>query len=185
MNKISPISKITVMILVLRGQRVILDRDLALIYGISTKRLNEAVKRNIERFPDDFMFRLRENEMNELVANCDHLRGLKFSYQMPYAFTRNGANMVSAILRTQLAVRRSIYIMRAFSALEEAVKGKKNVTESPRILKELAVHSRAIMRLFQSDKNKTIRMEKLQEMQKQMSHLIQKIILSSLKNGDK
>ena len=65
-------------ILLIRNEQVMIDRDLAELYGIETKRLNEAVKRNIERFPADFMFSLNEMEKNELVANCDRLKGLKF-----------------------------------------------------------------------------------------------------------
>jgi len=74
-------------ILIIRGQKVMLDRDLARLYGVTTKALNQAVKRNIKRFPEDFMFSLNESEKNEVVTNCDHLRKLKFSRQLPYAFT--------------------------------------------------------------------------------------------------
>ena len=86
------------LILTLRGQRVILDSDLAEIYGVQTKVLNQAVKRNSERFPDDFMFRLSEEEKIEVVTNCDHLQKLKFSPQLPYAFTEHGAIMASMVL---------------------------------------------------------------------------------------
>ena len=65
----------------IRGQKVMIDRDLAELYGVPTKRLNEAVKRNIKRFPADFMFQLSNEEQKELVANCDHLKNLKHSYQ--------------------------------------------------------------------------------------------------------
>ena len=80
-------SDISQKILTLRGEQVILDRDLALLYGVTTKRLNEQVKRNIERFPEDFMFQLSEKEKNELVAKCDRFDLLKHSTVMPYAFT--------------------------------------------------------------------------------------------------
>jgi len=79
-------------ILTVRGHRVILDADLAKVYGVSTKRLNEQVKRNRERFPAHFMFQLTAAEKAEVVANCDHLRKLKFSPVLPYAFTEHGAN---------------------------------------------------------------------------------------------
>ena len=80
-------------ILTIRGQKVILDADLARIYGVPTKRLNEQVKRNSKRFPDDFVFQLTAAEKSELVANCDHLAQLKFSPVLPFAFTENGAVM--------------------------------------------------------------------------------------------
>jgi hypothetical protein len=78
-------------ILTVRGEKVLLDMDLARIYGVPTKRLNEQVKRNLARFPDDFVFQLTLNEKAEVVANCDHLRLLKFSPVLPYAFTEQGA----------------------------------------------------------------------------------------------
>lgn len=77
-----------------REQKVILDRDLAQLYGVTTKRLNEQVKRNRDRFPEDFMFRLRAEEKEEVVANCDHLSTIKFSAVLPNAFTEHGAIMV-------------------------------------------------------------------------------------------
>lgn len=78
-------------ILVVRGQKVIIDADLAQLYGVDTKRLNEQVKRNIDRFPHDFMFRLSADEKTEVVANCDHLQKLNFAKTLPYAFTEHGA----------------------------------------------------------------------------------------------
>ena len=91
-------------ILVLRGQRVILDADLSTLYGVTTKRLNEQVKRNKERFPADFMFQLTSDEKLEVVANCDHLASLKFSRTNPYAFTEHGAIMAASVLNTQHAI---------------------------------------------------------------------------------
>ena len=76
--------KISSKILTLRGKQVILDRDLAELYQVETKRLNEQVKRNIERFPSDFMFQLNENEKKEKVSKCDHLNTIKFSTVHPY-----------------------------------------------------------------------------------------------------
>jgi hypothetical protein len=85
-------------ILVIRGQRVMLDSDLAKLYGVLTKALNQAVKRNTDRFPKDFMFRLTQQEKSEVVTNCDHLSKLKFSPTMPFAFTEHGAIMVANVL---------------------------------------------------------------------------------------
>lgn len=67
----------------IRGQKVMIDRDLAELYGVETKKLNQAVKRNIKRFPVDFMFQLTDEEQKELVTNCDHLKNLKYSFKMP------------------------------------------------------------------------------------------------------
>ena len=108
------IEKIETTILVIRGQQVILDRDLAVLYNVSTKRLNEQVKRNSERFPDSFKFQLTEQEKNEVVAKCDHLVSLKFSTILPYAFTEQGVAMISTVLKSEIAVNVSIRIMTTF-----------------------------------------------------------------------
>jgi hypothetical protein len=107
------------LILALRGQRVILDADLADIYGVSTKRLNEQIKRNAARFPADFMFRLTEDEKSEVVANCDHLQRLKFSPQLPAAFTEHGAIMAATVLNSPEAVAMSVFVVRAFVLMRE------------------------------------------------------------------
>jgi len=101
-------------IIIMRNLPVMIDRDLAEFYGVETKRLNEQVKRNIERFPDTFRFQLTEAERDELVANCDRLINLKHSSTMPYAFTEQGVAMLSAVLRSDTAVRVSIRIIQAF-----------------------------------------------------------------------
>ena len=105
----------------IRGQQVILDRDLAMLYGVSTKALNQAVKRNAERFPDRFMFRLLESEMDELVTNCDRFGQLKHSSVTMCAFTEQGIAMLSSVLRSAIAVRVSIRIMDAFVAMRKAL----------------------------------------------------------------
>lgn len=87
-------------ILLIRGQKVMLDSDLAKLYGVSTKRLNEQVKRNQKRFPADFMFKLTAKEKAEVVANCDHLSRLRFSPVLPNAFTEHGALMAASVLNT-------------------------------------------------------------------------------------
>jgi hypothetical protein len=83
---------------VLRAQRVMIDADLAELYGVPTKVLNQAVKRNAARFPLDFMFQLEPAEKTEVVTNCDHLQKLKFSKSMPFAFTEYGAVALANIL---------------------------------------------------------------------------------------
>lgn len=112
-----PVERVAELILLLRGQRVMLDADLARVYAVSTKRLNEQVKRNRARFPADFAFRLTAKEKAEVVANCDHLRGLKFSPVRPYAFTEHGALMLASVLNSPIAVAASIQIVRAFVRL--------------------------------------------------------------------
>lgn len=104
-------------IFTIRGQQVMIDRDLAELYGVETKRLGEQVKRNLERFPIDFRFQLTEIEKNELVAICDRFESLKHSSTTPYAFTEQGVAMLSAVLRSATAVQVSIQIMQAFVAM--------------------------------------------------------------------
>ena len=116
-----PLEAIENLILNIRGKQVMLDRDLARLYGVETKRLNEAVKRNIERFPERFMFQLADAEKNKVVAICDHLKELRFSYQNPYAFTEQGVSMLSAVLKSETAINISIKIMDAFVAMRHAL----------------------------------------------------------------
>ena len=102
----------------IRGQRVMLDRDLAELYGVSTGNLNKAVKRNIERFPEDFMFQLTEKEWRELVTNCDRLPAtIKHSSVLPSAFTQEGVASLSGVLKSPVAVNAYLSIMRAFVAM--------------------------------------------------------------------
>lgn len=114
-----PAEKIDRAILFVRGKRFMLDADLALVFGTTTKRLNERVKRNIGRFPADFLFQLNEEEKEWVVANCDHLRQLRFSPVNPYAFTEHGTIMVATILNTPVAVEASVAVVRAFINLRE------------------------------------------------------------------
>ena len=104
-------------IMSIRGKQIMIDRDLAELYGVETKRLNEAVKRNIERFPERFRFQLTKEEMAELVANCDRFNSLKHSTVRSYAFTEQGVAMLSTVLRSETAIRVSIRIMDAFVAM--------------------------------------------------------------------
>ena len=116
---------------------------------MQTKRLNEQVRRNRERFPDDFMFQLTQAEKDEVVANCDHLAKLKFAAALPLAFTEHGALMVSAILNTPRAVEVSVYVVRAFVQLREVLASNKELarqlkTLEQRIEKKLMTHDQAI-----------------------------------------
>jgi len=106
-------------ILTLRREQVMIDSDLAELYGVTTKRLNEQVKRNIERFPSDFMFQLNENEKKEVVAKCDHLNTIKFSHVNPYVFTEQGIYMLASVLKSPKAIEVNIAIIRTFKKLRE------------------------------------------------------------------
>jgi len=112
-----PVECIESIILFMRNEKVIIDSDLARLYGVTTKRLNEQVKRNKDRFPADFMFQLTAKEKAEVVANCDHLVRLKFSRGLPSVFTEHGAVMAASILNTPRAVQTSILIVRTFIKL--------------------------------------------------------------------
>ena len=111
------VESITSKIFILRGKKVMVDRDLAFLYRVSTKRLNEQVKRNIKRFPSDFMFQLTKSDKIELVAICDRFITLKHSTAMPYAFTEQGVAMLSSVLNSERAISVNIQIMRAFTQL--------------------------------------------------------------------
>jgi hypothetical protein len=110
-------------IMVVRGVKVMIDNDLAELYGVTTKRLNEQVKRNIKRFPEDFMFQLTAEEKQEVVANCDHLKRLMFSPNMPYAFTEHGAVMLASVLNSDRAITVNIQIVRVFSRMRQLLDG--------------------------------------------------------------
>jgi len=119
MANLASVEVLATKILFIRGKRVLLDRDLAYLYHVSTKALNQAVKRNIERFPEDFMFQLTKVEKEEVVTICDHLKALKFSPQLPYAFTEQGIAMLSSVLNSDRAIKVNIQIMRAFVQLRK------------------------------------------------------------------
>ncbi|MCX5750647.1 MAG: ORF6N domain-containing protein [Candidatus Saganbacteria bacterium] len=116
-------------ILLIRGQKGMLDRDLAQLYGVSTKVLNQAVKRNLNRFPADFMFQLTEEEQEEVVTICDHLKALKFSYQLPHVFTEQGVAMLSSVLNSEKAIEVNIVIMRVFVRIRQIFIAHKELAE--------------------------------------------------------
>lgn len=106
----------------IRGKKVIIDNDLAKLYEIPTKRLNESVKRNKKRFPKDFMFQLTENEKEELVAICDRFKILKHSSSLPFVFTEQGVAMLSGVLNSNKAIKVNIEIMRVFISMRKFIK---------------------------------------------------------------
>ena len=121
-----PVEVIEKKILLLRGQKVMLDRDLAELYGVETKNLNKAVTRNIERFPDDFMFQLTEDELSDLKFHFG-TSSWGGTRKRPRAFTQEGIAMRSGILRSERAVKVNIAIMRAFVKLREMLASNKEL----------------------------------------------------------
>lgn len=115
-------------ILLVRGHKVMLDSDLAELYGVTTKRLNEQVKRNQERFPADFMFQLTPNEMDvlrsQIATSKDGRGGRRY---LPYAFTEHGAVMAATVLNSESAIQISVYVVRAFLKLREIIANHKEL----------------------------------------------------------
>ena len=121
----------------IRGKRVMLDTDLAYLYEVEAKRLNEAVKRNIKRFPDDFMFQLTKDEFSEVVAFCDHLQKQKYRPTLPYAFTEQGVAMLATVINSQKAIDVNIQIMRVFIQLRNYIFSNENLNEQIAELRKL------------------------------------------------
>lgn len=126
-------------ILLIRGQKVLLAPDLATLYGVSSKRLHEQVRRNRGRFPEDFMFQLTLAERDEVAAKCGHLKNIKYSRELPLAFSEHGALMLANVLNSERAVEVSIFVMRAFIRLREMLTTHKDLA---RKLDELERHVR-------------------------------------------
>jgi len=126
-NKLSVKIEIKDRIHNLRGKQVMIDRDLAELYDVPTKRINEQVKRNKERFPEEFMFSLSKQETNELVAKCDRFERLKHSTSTIKAFTEQGVAMLSSILKSRTAIEVSIQIMNSFVEMRRFLKTNNNL----------------------------------------------------------
>ncbi len=109
------------LIITVRGEQVLIDQDIAKLYGVTTKRLNQQVNRNSARFPSNFRFELTKEERDEVVANCDHLQSLKFRPTLPFAFTEQGIGQLSSVLHSHQAIERSIVIMNAFVAMRRFI----------------------------------------------------------------
>ena len=153
MTNLLPIEFITSKILVIRDQRIMIDADLAELYGVPTKRLNEQVKRNPTRFPDDFMFQLTAAEKQEVVANCDHLSKLKFSKTLPFAFTEHGAIQAANVLSSPQAVDVGVYVVRAFVRLRQLVASNQKLAQrldelEQHVERKLESHDQAITGLI-------------------------------------
>jgi ORF6N domain len=150
-----PVEEIARTILILRGRRVVLDTQLAGLYGVTTKRLNEQVKRNIDRFPGDFMFRLTQTETitlnrSQFVTGSHKHRDPRFP---PFVFTEHGAIMAATILNSPRAVEMSLYVVRAFVQLRELLGSNKELVRrfaqlEARLNKKLAAHDKSIAEIL-------------------------------------
>lgn len=115
-------------------------------YGVNTKRLNEQVKRNRDRFPKDFMFQLTGSEKAELVANCDHLSRLKFAKALPYAFTEHGAIMAASVLNSRRAVEVAVFVVRAFVKIRRVLSEDRELAQRlAQLERKLAEHDEQII----------------------------------------
>jgi hypothetical protein len=147
---------ITDRILIVRGNRVMLDADLADMYGVPTRALVQAVKRNLERFPSDFMFQLKEQEVRTLKSQSVTLPDLALRYwgrrrKVPYAFSEQGVAMLSSVLRSARAIAVNIAIMRAFVQLREIAVANKDLTKKLDELElRVAGHDEAITRIVRT-----------------------------------
>ena len=144
-----PVEVVTHRILLIRGEKVMLDADLAELYGVPTKALNQAVKRNVERFPSDFMFQLSKFEKDEVVTACDHLANLKFSRTLPFAFTEHGALMLGNVLKSNRAIEISLLVVRTFVQLREMLSTHKELAAKLEALeRKIGSHDQAIAGLI-------------------------------------
>ena len=148
MGNLIPQERIESKILLIRGKKIMLDRDLAELYSVSTKVLNQAVKRNKKRFPDGFMMQLNKKEKEELVTICDRFNRLKHSSALPYAFTEYGILMLSSVLNSEKAIQINIQIIRVFTKLREV----------------LATHREMARKIEEHDKNIKILFNAVQQL---------------------
>lgn len=136
-------------ILHIRGKKVMIDRDLAELYGVTTKRLNEQVKRNTKRFPEDFMFQLNVEEKEQVVAKCDHLKTLKYSPVLPYVFTEYGAVMLASVLNSERAIEVNIQIVRIFTRMREMLTTNQEILlKLEQLEKKVSGHDEDIQLIF-------------------------------------
>lgn len=149
-----PAESITNRIYLIRGQRIMLDRDLAELYGVETKRLKEQVRRNISRFPEDFMFILTNQEVRNLRSQIATLEGKgKHSKYLPMAFTEQGVAMLSSVLNSKRAIEVNITIMRAFVKMRELLSTNKEFADKlSKIEARLGKHDKQFKVVFETIK---------------------------------
>jgi hypothetical protein len=146
-----PVERIQQSILFIRDQKVLLDRDLAALYGVTTSNLNKAVNRNLERFPDDFMFRLKTDELEALTfqTGISKRKGRGGRRTLPYAFTEQGVAMLSSVLNSDRAIEVNIAIMRAFVKLREVLSTHKDLARKlEEIERQLGEHNEQFRVVF-------------------------------------
>jgi phage regulator Rha-like protein len=136
-------------ILLIRDQKVMIDSDLAELFDVPAKRLNEQVKRNIKRFPPDFLFQLNIEEKEKVVANCGHLRKLKFSPHLPYVFTEHGAVMLANNFKSDRAKQASVRIVEIFIKMREMIQMNKELLLKMEKLEQTVIsHDEKIAKVF-------------------------------------
>ncbi len=158
MNKpeqLIPVERISSKIFMLRNEKVLLDFDLAELYGVETRVLKQAVRRNLDRFPNDFMFQINKKEWNELITICDNLGVRKFSPQTPFAFTEQGVAMLSSVLNSERAIKVNIAIMRAFVEMRRFLESNERLARKLKQLEKetrekFAEHQQQISMIFEA-----------------------------------
>jgi hypothetical protein len=141
----------------IRGMQVMVDKDLAELYGVETKHINQAVKRNLKRFPDDFTFQLTDEEKKQLVTNCDRFKNIKYSSNNPFAFTEQGVSMLSAVLRSDIAIDISVKIIRAFVHMRKFIAANNAVFDRfERIESRISIHDEKFNKIFKAIEDKNI-----------------------------
>ncbi|HVN48020.1 MAG TPA: ORF6N domain-containing protein [Bacteroidota bacterium] len=146
-----PVNYVEERIFIIRGLKVMLDRDLADLYGVETKYLNRQVKRNRDRFPHEFVFQLTKSERNELVTNWHRFESLKHSSTLPYAFSEHGVAMLATVIKSPRAVKMSIVIVKAFVRLRDILSSHKELAEKLQLLeKRLDRHDEEIQTIVEA-----------------------------------
>lgn len=160
-TSVVPVERIENKIYLIRGLKVMLDRDLAVLYGVTTKVLKQAVNRNLERFPDDFMFEMSSVELinlrSQIVTSRRNWGGMRYQ---PYAFTEQGIAMLSSVLRSERAILVNIQIMRTFTKLRELISQNENLKRKIEALEsrydeQFKIVFDAIRRLISEDEKPT------------------------------
>jgi len=151
MDDLIPQEIIEQRIFLIRNQKVMIDRDLAELYGVETKHLNRQVKRNMQRFPKEFMFQLTPDERNQLVTTCHRFKTMKHASSSPYAFTEHGVAMLASVLKSERAVKISINIIKAFVKLREILSTHKELsTKFNQLERKIEKHDEEIHMIFEA-----------------------------------
>ena len=151
MKDLIPLEVVEHRIFIIRGHRVMIDRDIAELYGVETKYLNRQVRSNSARFPEEFMFRLTIDEKNELVQICHRFETMKHSTSMPYAFTEHGVAMLSGVLNSERAIKINIVIIKAFVKLREIISTHKEPAQKINELEhKIEGHDEHIRTIFEA-----------------------------------